>query len=637
MKRSRDTVTGKFSASRRGFGFVSWPGGRDVYVPGQKTGGAIDGDTVDVRLLARRRAGGAREGEVVRVVERARRSIVGRYERRGRTGRVTPTDRRLTFDIFVAVKSAMDAANGDIVDVEILRWPDRDHAAQGRVIEVLGSEDTPSIEIEVIVREHALAVDFPSHALEEAAAAPQAVRDADLAGRRDLRDVFTVTIDGADARDFDDAISVRHTPTGFELWTHIADVAHYVPLDSALFDEASDRATSVYLVDRVLPMLPHELSNGICSLNPAVDRLAMSVRMDVDRRGHVTAHEITPSVIRSDHRLVYEHVDEWFAHSSYPTAELAELVGTFRDLMKVLEAKRINRGGLDFDSVEAKVTLAEDRVTPLEVEVRTRTTATQMIEEAMILTNEVVAEHMHGVGAPMVYRVHDAPDPDSLDQLAVLIEELGYPMGGIGEPDARTFQRLIGFAHGRPEELLLNRLLLRTMKQARYRAYLAPHFGLASKCYTHFTSPIRRFPDLLVHHLLKAVLAKRLHTVACDELAHRLPALAEHSSFMEREADDAERESVKVKICELMLTRIGEAFDGVVSGVTSFGLFVELANTAEGLVHISDLDDDYYEFEPERFQLVGRHAGRRIRLGQEMKVRLVNVSVPERRLDFVPV
>jgi ribonuclease R len=633
-----------YRASRRGFGFVAREGGRDVYIPRARAGGAIDGDEVEVRLLARRRAGGAREGEVVRVLARARRTLVGRFERRGKLARVTPTDRRLAFDVMVDRRAVGDAVNGDVVEVEILRYPDRDHDAQGRVTVILGAQDDPSIEIEVIIREHALRTEFGEHVLEEAAEAPSEV-GADEAGasagsgplsRLDLRHLFTVTIDGEDARDFDDAISISRVPDGFELWTHIADVSHYVGLESALFAEAGERATSVYLVDRVLPMLPHELSNGICSLNPNVDRLAMSVRMEVDRQGRVIAHEVTPSVIASDHRLTYEAVDEWFQRSSYPSAELAEMLATLRDLMKVLEAKRVRRGGLDFDTVEAQVKLGEDGTTPLEVVVRKRTTATQLIEEAMILTNEVVAEHMHAASAPMVYRVHDPPDPDSLDSLAALIDELGYPMGAIGEPNAATFQRIIDFARGRPEELLLNRMLLRTMKQARYKAYLAPHFGLASECYTHFTSPIRRFPDLLVHHLVKAALGGRLGAPSYRELAGELAGHADHSSFMEREADVAERESVEVKVCELMKHEIGESFEGVVSGVASYGLWVELPNTAEGLVHVSELDDDYYRFEPARYQLVGEHTGRRIRLGQAFKVRLVNVSVGERRLDFVP-
>jgi ribonuclease R len=628
-------ITGRFSASRRGFGFVINPAGPDIYVAHNRTGGAIDGDTVEVRLLARRRAGGAREGEVVRVAQRGRRTIVGRFERRGKLCRVVPSDARLKFDVYIDRRSTGEAETGDMVEIEIERYPDRDHDAHGRVVFVIGPEDSPNIDIEVIVREHGLCTEFGRDALAEAAAVPQTVGAGEIAGRRDLRDVLTVTIDGVDARDFDDAISLTRTTAGFELWTHIADVSHYVPLESALEAEASRRGTSVYLVDRVLPMLPPTLSNGICSLNPSVDRLALSVRMSLGPSGEVVDLEVLPTVIRSDHRLTYEDVDAWFEAGRFPTREVARLLSDFRDLTRVLEESRTARGGLDFQSAETKVVLAEDG-TPVEILARRSTLATRLIEEAMVLTNEVVATWMHGMGAPMIYRIHEDPDPDALDQIAALIEELGYPMGAIGSPTPKTFQRLIRFAKGRPEELLLNRLLIRTMKQARYSPKMTGHFGLASETYTHFTSPIRRFPDLVVHHLVKAALSHRLAAAPLEALADSLPAIAEHSSETEREADLAERESVEVKVCEYMRARLGDVFEAVVSGVTSFGAFVELANTAQGLVHISDLDDDYYRFDAEHFQLIGEHTGRRIRLGQTLTVRLVNVSVSERRIDFVP-
>ncbi len=648
LARPEGTVTGRISVTRRGFGFVARPDGPDVYVSAQRMAGAMHGDTVEARLLRTSRWGGD-SGEVVHVLERAHETLVGRYEKLGKIGQVVPADARINYCVVVGRHMRSGARTGDMVVVRIDRFPDGRRDPAGEIVQVIGHESDPNIEIEVIVRNHGLRTEFPPEVLEAAAAIPTDVIETDAVadGRRDYRDLLTCTIDGADAKDFDDAISIERDGDKFVLTVHIADVSHYTPLRGPIQQEAAVRGTSVYLVDRVLPMLPERLSNGICSLKPGVDRLAVSVRMIVwaggsadhggakrDGAGGGQAEhlEIGPSIIRSDRRLTYEEVDEWIEKDAYPDETLRTYITDLLDLMHVLDRRRLERGSLEFETVEPQVILDEDG-RPLDVKLRVPTPATKIIEEAMILTNETIAGFMHEHRSPMIYRIHDEPDAETIAELGVILDELNYPVKSLAGGDPRVYQAVIRFAHKRPEKLLINQLLLRSMKQAVYCPALSPHFGLASACYTHFTSPIRRYPDLVVHHLLKALLAHGKQ--APGELFDDLEGVAELSSLAEREADEAERESETVKICELMQGHLGETFDGIVTGVVSFGLFVQLPNTVEGLVHIRDLTDDYYQHEPERFLLRGERSGRVYRLGQQLRVKLVNVVVGERRLDLL--
>jgi len=634
--RSGGLVIGRITINRRGYGFVEAEEG-DIYVAARDVGGAMHRDVVGVKVGVTRGRHGA-SGAVMKVIERANTTVVGRFERHGRLGIVVPTDPRIRTEVFVPARETADASDGDIVVTRLTAYPSRRNAAQGVVEEVLGREGEPGIDIEVIIRGHALATSFAREALDEAEATRIDIESA-LApgGRKDLRDIFTITIDPADARDFDDAISVERVDGEVRLGVHIADVSHYVPWDSALDAEARRRATSVYLVDRVLPMLPERISNEICSLKPGEDRLAFSVIMDISNGGHVEAYTLTPSVIRSDRRFDYDTVQSWLdGVAAYPDAESERLIGEFVRLARLIGKNRQARGGLDFETVEAKVILAEDNVTPVEVRVRQRTEATNMIEEAMILANEVVAGHMTRAEAPMVYRIHENPDPDALAQVAVILKEFDYPIKDVHGASPVTFQKIIAYAHDRPEKLLINALMLRALQRARYVNYLDSHFGLASNAYTHFTSPIRRYPDLIVHRLLKAQLAGELDRDPAALLAPELEWLAEHCSEMEREAEAAEDESVRIKLAQLMAARIGEEFDGIITGVHSFGLFVQLDNTAEGLVHVSMMDDDYYHLDPERFMLIGEKHERGFRLGERIRVRLVDVNVAEGRIDLEP-
>lgn len=634
--RKGGSIVGRISMSRRGYAFVEADEG-DIYIAARDTGGAMHRDTVSVRLMASQRGRG-RSGAVVKVLERANDTVVGRYERHGKIGIVVPLDPRIRTEVFIPSREGAGAQDGDIVVTRLTAYPSRHNAAQGVVDEVLGREGEPGLEIEVIIREHGLRTAFPDDVLAQAEA-ERLDADAELASgsREDLRGVFTVTIDPADARDFDDAISIEHVNGHLRLGVHIADVSHYVAWDSPLDREARRRATSVYLVDRVLPMLPEKISNVLCSLNPAEDRLAFSVIMDLSPEGVVESYRLTPSVIRSDRRFDYDTVQSWLdGKDAFPDQESQRLLQAFLRIARAIGTRRVARGGLDFETVEAKVILAEDNLTPVDVRIRQRTDATNMIEEAMILANEVVAEHMTRAGAPMVYRIHEDPDADALSHIALILKEFDYPMQDVHDASPATFQRIIRFAHGRPEQRLINSLLLRALQRARYTDYLAPHFGLASDAYCHFTSPIRRYPDLLVHRLLRAQLSGTLQVEPTVSITGELEWLVEHCSEMEREAEAAEGDSVRVKLAEFMAEYVDEVFEGLITGVHSFGLFVQLDNTAEGLVHVSTMSDDYYHLEPERFMLVGEEHRRVYRLGQRMRVRILGVRPSEGLMDFEP-
>jgi len=628
-------IIGRITMTRRGYGFVAAQDG-DFYVSARDTAGAMHGDTVALRPDTKRGKQG-RSGVVVRVIERAVTQVVGRFEKHGAIGIVIPADRRIRHDVFIPGNAIGDARTGDVVVARLTAYPSKTQSAQGVVDEVVGNENEPGIQIEIIIREHGLATEFAPEALAEAdgISLDVAATLARESERHDIRDRLTFTIDPADARDFDDAITIEHVDGLTRLGVHIADVSHYVPWDSAIDAEARQRATSVYLVDRVLPMLPEKLSNEICSLTPHEDRLSFSVDMYLDSDAVVQRYELFTSAMRSDHRFNYGQVQRMLDGAEPFTDAPSE--AALRDFARVADKimqRRVARGGLDFETVEAKVMLTEDGH-PLEVVLRERTQATNMIEEAMILANETVARHMRDARAPMVYRIHEDPDPDALERVAVVLKEFDYPIKDMHGASPATFQRIVKFAHTRPEKRLINSLLLRALERARYVDFLAPHFGLASEAYTHFTSPIRRYPDLIVHRLLRAQLAGKLETDPNSVgMVPELAWLAEHSSFMEREAEMAEDDSVRFKLGELMAEHVGEVFDGIVTGVQTFGLFVQLENTAEGLVHVDSLGGDYYRYDAQRFTLTSEKRGTSFRLGQGLKVRVLGVSIADSRIDL---
>jgi ribonuclease R len=622
--------------TRHGYGFVETVQG-DFFVPARDVGGAMHGDTVEVRPETRRGRQG-RAGAVARIIERGTSTVVGRFDRHGAIGIVSPSDRRMRHDIFVAGNAFGEATSGDIVVARITGYPSRNHAAQGYIEEIVGREDEPDIQIEIAIREHGLRTEFPHTVEDEARTIKLDVEDVlrTEPDRRDIRDRFTFTIDPIDARDFDDAISIGHAEDGrVVLGVHIADVSHYVPWDSSIDNEARLRATSVYLVDRVLPMLPEELSNGICSLNPGEDRVTFSVDLTVSKDGVVDDVVIFPSVIRSDRRFNYDEVDRWLSgDGALPGVESEKALREFALVSHRIGERRVARGGLDFETVEAKVRLDEAGI-PIDVVLRERTVATNAIEEAMIAANEAVARHMRDAKAPMVYRIHDDPDPEALDQIALVLKEFDYPVKDLHGASPATFQRIIRFAHTRPEKYLINSLLVRSLERARYVDYLSPHFGLASEAYTHFTSPIRRYPDLIVHRLLKAQLRGQLETDPnALRMVPELGWLAEHSSLMEREAEMAENDSTRYKLTQLMGEHIDEVFSGLITGVANFGFFVQLDNTAEGLVRADSLPGGPHRYDAARHTLSSEKRSSNFRLGERVDVRVINVSLADSRIDM---
>jgi len=634
-------AVGRLQGHPRGFGFVicDHPDSPDVFVPASGLNGAMHGDRVVVRVNPGRN--GKREGEVIKILHRANEQVVGTFQRRQGYGFVVCDEPRLPHDVFIPHGKLNGARSGDKVVATITAWPDKRRGPAGRITEVLGPGDAPGVDLLVLCRRFGLPEVFPERVLAAADRVPDAVTPRDLDGRRDLRGDLIVTIDGEDAKDLDDAVSLKPLPGGlYQLGVHIADVGYYVPEGSVLDQEAFARGTSVYLPGKVLPMLPERLSNGICSLNPRVDRLAISVVMDIDRAGDVVRYEIFPSVIRTAGRLTYTGVRrtllEGNGAAGEPYREFAPTLRLMQELALILCTRRFRRGAIDFNLPEAKVILDQNgRVTDL-VKVE-RTIAEQIIEEFMLMTNEVIARHLHGLEVPFLYRVHEKPSGDKLDGLQTLLQTLGYSIPGFPRVRPGALQNILDKVAGKKEERLVNGVMLRSMQQARYSTERLGHFGLASRDYTHFTSPIRRYPDLVNHRIIRDVLAGGgiLSESRKQALRNRLPGIAQRSSERERLAVEAEREAVDGHKVAYMQHHIGETFPGIISGVTNFGMFVELENTVEGKVSLTSMTDDYYAYDPAGFRLVGQRTHKVYRLGDEVVVKVARASVEERQIDFV--
>lgn len=634
-------AVGKLQGHPNGFGFLiqDTPGVPDVFISADNMNGAMHNDRVVARLLGRNWNGPRQEGEIIRILSRANQTIVGTFDRGNRYGFVTPDENRISTDVFVPKGQEMNARTGDKVVVEITVWPERRRNPEGRIITIIGHKNEPGTDIESIVWKFGLPKDFPKQVYKEVAKIPMQVTEEQAAGRRNLRDLLMVTIDGEDAKDLDDAVSLEMLPNGnFYLGVHIADVGSYVVPGGALDKEAYKRGTSVYLVDRVIPMLPQELSNGICSLNPRVDRLALTVFMEIDNRGRVVNHEICESVININERMTYTNVKKILVDKD---AELIQKYGylleTFTAMEKlclILKSRRLARGTVDFEFPEVKVKLDEVGK-PVSIIKYDRSIADRMIEEFMLVANETVAEHFFNQGVPFVYRIHEKPDSEKISNLNRFLFSFGLSVKGFTNIHPGAFQEVLKKVEGRPEERVISTMLLRSMKLARYSEENSGHFGLAAEYYCHFTSPIRRYPDLVIHRIIKEVLAKgKMPGKRKDKLAVFVADASIQSSEREKVATEAERDSVDLKKVEFMKDKIGEEYPAVISGVTSFGLFVELDNMVEGLVHVTNLMDDFYEYDENKLSLTGRHTRRSFRIGDSVKVRLEHVNLDERRLDF---
>ncbi|MEI6208277.1 MAG: ribonuclease R [Desulfuromonadales bacterium] len=633
-------LRGRISVHRDGYGFVAPDsGGEDIFIPSRYMKGALHGDLVEASASRSRMGDDKLDGRVVSVIERATTRIVGRYEENRRGAFVISEDQRLNLVVAISAKGRGQAEDGHQVVAELTSYPAGSRPAEGRVVEVLGWPDDPEVEVQSVIRRFDLPHIFGKDVLAEADALAETVSPDDLKGRVDLRHMPTVTIDGESARDFDDAVSLRRERDNFRLWVSIADVSHYVRKGSMLDGEACLRGTSVYFPDRCIPMLPERLSNGICSLNPQLDRLTMTAEMLFDRSGTMLESVFYPSVIKSSARLSYTIVKRIIVDEEREVTDkqssVAPMLLEMKELALILMEMRKKRGSIDFDLPESEIVLGLTGQTEGIIRAE-RNLAHQLIEEFMLAANEAVARFITSRNIPFLYRIHENPDPAKLHTFQEFIYGFGYEFNQVEDKVNPTeLQRLLAQADGRPEERMINYALLRCMKQARYAAGNLGHFGLASACYCHFTSPIRRYPDLVVHRILKAALeAESAQRLAIS--AERLSEIAEHTSKRERVAMEAERDVVEMKKLQYMQQHVGDDFDGYIAGVTGFGFFVELEELfVEGLVHISTLADDTYTFVEKQHSLTGRRTARVFRMGDKARIRVASVSPATRRIEFV--
>ena len=637
-KAESKNVTGVFTAHQRGFGFVTIEGeNEDIFIPGDKVNGAMHMDTVEIAVLPTT-SGKRKEGAVLKVIERGMKHVVCTYEASENFGFAVPDNTRFGSDIFIPKGKSMGAVAGHKVVVEVTSYGKKDKKPEGRVVEIIGHINDPGTDILSIVKAYDMPVEFSEKIMHQVENVSKEVTDADMAGRMDLRDWTMVTIDGEDAKDLDDAVSLFMDGDNYVLGVHIADVSNYVQEHSALDVEALKRGTSVYLVDRVIPMLPHALSNGICSLNEAQNRLTLSCIMTINPKGEVIDHKIAETVIKTNRRMTYTNVKKILEDKDPEVMEeYKELVPMFEkmaELASILRKRRMKRGSIDFDFPETKVIL-NDKGEPIDIKPYDRNVATKLIEDFMLIANETVASHFFWQEIPFVYRTHENPDTEKIHKLSTFINNFGYSLHiGADEVHPKELQKLLEKIEGTDEEALISRLTLRSMKQARYTTACTGHFGLAASYYCHFTSPIRRYPDLQIHRIIKETLRGRMNAKRIEHYESILDEVAKQSSQMERRADEAERETIKLKKCEYMAKHVGEEFEGVISGVTEWGFFVELPNTVEGLVRVTELKNDFYQFYEDTYELVGEATNKRYKLGQKVKVVVESTDKLMRTIDF---
>lgn len=632
--------TGKYMGTQRDFGFVRIEGEEDdVYIAGNKSKGAVDGDTVRV-AIEKPKNGRKREGTVTEIIERGNGVIVGTYSSSKSFGFVIADNQKFGKDIYIAKADSKGAVTGHKVVVEITDYGSGERNPEGRVTEIIGHINDPGVDIKSIIKAYGLPEEYPEAVMEQVEGIGDTVSEAEKSGRADYRDLQTVTIDGEDAKDLDDAITLSREGDIYRLGVHIADVSHYVTEHSPLDKEALKRGTSVYLVDRVIPMLPHKLSNGICSLNQGEDRLALSCIMDINQSGEIISHKIEETIINVDRRMSYTSVNKIIEledkEEKEKYKEFIPMFALMYEVADILRKRRFKRGSVDFDFPESKIIL-DAKGKPLEIKEYERNNAHRIIEEFMLAANQTVAEEYFWQELPFVYRVHETPDSEKILQLGIFVNNFGYTLktGANDEIHPKEIQKLLNNVKGKPEEALISKLTLRSMKQAKYSVNCGGHFGLAMKYYCHFTSPIRRYPDLQIHRIIKENLHGKLGDTRASHYNKILPEVAEASSMLERRADDSEREVEKLKKAEYMEQFIGESFDGIISGVTSWGMFVELPNTVEGMVRVADIPGDYYYFDEEHYSMVGEHTGKTYKLGSKIKVTVAAVDKLVKTIDFV--
>ena len=637
-----NTVMGTYLSTMKGFGFIEVDGREDdLFVSEADSLNAYNGDTVKALILPRKTKNGKHaEAKIIEVIERANDCIVGTYQKSNKSfGFVIPDNTRFNSDIYVRVEDSMGAMDGHKVVVKLTGYGDARKSPEGVVTEIIGHINDPGVDIMSIVKGYGLNVEFPEKVMNRVKNVADFVSEADMAGREDLREVLMVTIDGEDAKDLDDAVSLTMNGEDYELGVHIADVSNYVQENSALDREAKERGTSVYLVDRVIPMLPHRLSNGICSLNAGEDRLALSVIMTFDRNAKLKDYRIVESVINVNHRMNYTSVNRIIAledeteRALFPV-DTVDMLDKMYELSRLLRDRRHKRGAIDFDFPESKVVL-DTEGHPVDIVLRERNAATKLIEDSMLAANETVAAHYFWQEIPFVYRTHETPDSEKIERLAAFINNFGFHIHSTGDTiHPKEIQKLMDEIEGSNQQYMIARVTLRSMKQAKYGTECLGHFGLAAKYYCHFTSPIRRYPDLQIHRIIKDCIRNRMNDSRLAHYEEILPGVSELSSKRERRAEEAERETLKLKKVQYMENHMGEEFDGVISSITEWGMYVELQNTVEGMVRLDSLRDDHYEYDDMTYSLRGIRHGRIFRLGESVRIRVTDIDLFMRTLDF---
>lgn len=632
-------VVGKLQGHQKGYGFVipeiNEP---DVFIPISSMNGAMHSDKVICKVTREEQGGKRREGEIIRILQRGSKTVIGTYEDSKNFGFVVPDDKRIYQDIFIPKSDRNGAKTGQIVIAEITTWPDKRRNPEGRIKEVLGSKGDKGIDILTIIKKHGLPEEFPPKVEKFAENIPNEIPEEEYRRREDLRNLRMVTIDGEDAKDLDDAVSIEKLSVGnYRLGVHIADVSHYVREKNPLDREALKRGTSVYLIDRVIPMLPKKLSNGICSLNPKVDRLALTCFMEIDRSGKVLDSRIVETIIKTSERMTYTDVTKILKDKDEELINrydyLYEDFKAMEDLCNILHKKRMLRGAIDFEFEESKIVL-NDKGKPIDIKPYEREIANRIIEEFMLVCNETIAENIFWANLPFVYRIHEDPDEEKLSIFNEFVHNLGYAVKWTNDIHPKSLQEVIEKVKGKKEETVVSTLLLRSMKQAKYSPECVGHFGLAARYYCHFTSPIRRYPDLIIHRIIKEYINGQIDESRNSKLTKEVEYASKQSSDMERIAQDAEREVDDLKKAEYMADRIGQVYEGIISSVTSFGIFVELPNTIEGLVHISNMEDDYYVFDEKHLCLIGEKTKNIYRLGDEVKIKVTKVDIDFREIYF---
>ena len=640
-KTSGERLTGILEKNRSGFGFVRQEEGRDIFIRRSNMNGAMHGDLVEVDLLPEYLWERNKEGIIDKVIEHANTEVVGTFQKNKRFGFVVPADKRNNDDVFVKKEFFRNAQDGDTVVVQITQYPAKNASAEGKITEVISRNGEPGGEIKALIRSHGLFETFPSRVNAEAKAkSKEEITEQEISRRTDLRNVNVITIDGATAKDLDDGVSIDRLENGnYLLGVHIADVSHYVEANGYLDKEALKRGNSVYLLSRVVPMLPKVLSNGICSLNQVVDRLTLSCQMEINEQGRVVNHDIFESVINSKARMVYDDVSDILEH--HDEELIAKYENIYDDIVlmgelaDILRGKRKEKGSLDFEFDEASILLDEDEV-PVEIGIEERRTANRLIEEFMLVANKTIAEHFFWMQLPFIYRVHEKPDTEKIVELKAFLAGFGINLPV--NPDnihPKILNSILEQVEGKPYENIVSTVMLRSMKKAFYSTSCDGHFGLSFTYYCHFTSPIRRYPDLMIHRIIKKSINGEMTDKLLEEIRFHVENAALISSQTERKAQEMEREAEKMKKAQYMQSRIGETFDGVISGVTNFGIYVELPNTVEGMVRLDSLRDDYYDYEEGKYRVIGRRTNRIYALGDQVTIEVIGASPEDRQIDFI--